>query len=183
MSVDRGYLNLVSHLSRHSTNLPLNTVLGSVAHYLARVQPSATPLAAIVISSPLFRPSSFSDLDGLVTAFRHAVHLKIKVVDDEPSGLFSRGLTARVAEWIADVLKGLQGGHSVLRLACSAGLLHGMADREGGLKLKESTVRRKVEEELVVALAEVVEYAISSSDAWEAEFRSRAKEQGTLAQY
>ncbi|EKM49498.1 uncharacterized protein PHACADRAFT_201209 [Phanerochaete carnosa HHB-10118-sp] len=180
MSVDRGYLNLVSHLNRHSTNLPLNTILGSVAHHLAYVQPSATPLAAIVISSPLFHTSSYADLDGLLTAFRHAVHLKIKVVYDEPSGLFSRGLTTRVAEWVAEVLKGFQGGHSVLRLACCAGLLHGLADREADLKIKENFAGRSVEEELIIALAEVVEYA--SADPWEAEFRLTAqREEGEYA--
>lgn len=181
MSVDRGYLNLVSHLSRTSSTAPIEAIHGSIAHYLARVQPSATPLAALVISSPLLRTFSFASLDGLSTAFRHAVHLRIKVLEDEPTGIFSRGLATRMADWVGEVLKGLQGGYPVLRLACCSGLLQGLHDREKDLKMQNSTSRRRVEEEFVIALAEVLDLAPSKPDAWEAEFRSVARaENGSL---
>ncbi|GJE98287.1 hypothetical protein PsYK624_145130 [Phanerochaete sordida] len=179
MSADRGYLNLVAHLSRPSTSLPLTTVLGSVAHHLARAAPSATPLAASVVSSALFRAHAHADLDGLLTACRHAVHLKLAALEAQPGGLFARSTAALVAEWVAQVLQGLQGGHAVLRLACCAGLLHGMVDREAELKLERSSARRTVEEEFLVALAEVVEYASAPAavDPWQAEFRSKVQQE------
>lgn len=176
MSSDRGYLNLVAHLNAHTSSLPLETLNASVAHYLARAQPSATPLAASVVSSPRFSASfSFTILEGLQTAFRHALHVKIKVITGEPGGIFSRGLTAQVAEWNSQVLKGLQGGHPVLRLACYSGLLFGLNDHEKKLKMQQTFPRRRVEEELVIALAEIIDFVSPTADAWEAEFRTHGR--------
>lgn len=169
---DRGYLNLLSHLSRPQTTLPFKTIQASIAHYLAHVQPSPTPLAATVVSSPFFQKSpTHAKLDGLVTAFRHAVHIKVKLIKDEPGGLFTRGTSARVGEWSAEVLKGLQGGMSLLRLSCCTGILQGLEDWEEDLKAKAGRMRRRVEEELVLALAEVMDLiAATSSAGWEMEF-------------
>lgn len=169
---DRGYLNLLSHLTRTQTTLPLKTIQASIAHYLAHILPSPTPLAATVVSSPFFLKNvSYAKLDGLVVAFRHAVHIKMKLIKEEPRGLFTRGTNARVAEWSAEMLKGLQGGQSLLRLACYAGLLQGLGDWEEELKAVESRMRRRVEEELVVALAEVMDlFTAASSTGWEKEF-------------
>lgn len=181
MSVDRAYLNLAAHLNTAKASLPLTTIHASIAHYLAHVQPSPTPLAALVVSSPLFTSLSFPALDGLLTAFRHAVHIKIKIFNDEASGLFSRGLAMYIATWVAQVLKGLQGAHPVVRLACCAGIVHGLNDRDGELKMQQSSTRRKVEEELVIALAEIIDFVSPAADPWEAEFRSKSQnEQGAF---
>lgn len=181
MSVDRAYLNLVAHLNTTKASLPLTTIHASIAHYLAHVQPSPTPLAALVVSSPLLASLSFPTLDGLLTAFRHAVHIKIKTVNDDASGIFSRGLATHMTNWTAQVLKGLQGAHPVLRLTCCAGIVHGFNDREGELKMQQSFTRRRVEEELVIALAEIVDFVSPAADPWEAEFRSKGQnEQGAF---
>ncbi|KAI0345822.1 hypothetical protein BDW22DRAFT_1353428 [Trametopsis cervina] len=181
---DRGYLNLLSHLARSSTTLPLSTIQGSVAHYLAHINPSPTPLAATVVGSPFFRRASHIKLDGLATAFRHGVHLKMKVLKDEPGGVFTRRLGARLADWVAEVLKGLQGGFSLLRLTCYTGLLQGLGDWEHELKAKDGQMRRGVEEELVVALAEVMDqFTPDTSTGWEKEFKVESQvetEEGML---
>ena len=170
--MDHGYLNLVAHLSTTKSSLPLTTIHASIAHYLAHVQPSPTQLAASVVSSPLSSPLVFPILDGLLAAFRHAVYLKIKVVTDGGSGLFSRGLSTRIAEWTIQILKGLQGSHSALRLTCCAGLLFGINDHERELQMKEGYAHRRVEEELVISLAEIIDIASPAAGAWEVEFRS-----------
>lgn len=173
------------------------------------MQPSPTPLAATVISSPLFRRASgygsgsgygngsvsgigigigigpgtgtgttagaHAKLESLSTAFRHALHLKVKALktEAEQSGfIFGRGWKGRLAEWVQGVMKGLQGGEEMLRLSCYTGLLLGLGDWEVDLDAKESRMRRKVEEELVISLAEVMElYPHKTSLGWEHEFK------------
>jgi hypothetical protein len=175
---DRGYLNLLSHLTRSSTNLPLQTIQGSIAHYLAHIHPSPTPLAATVVSSPFFRHASYERLDGLATALRHAVHVKVKALNDEPGGVFTRSVSARVASWTGEVSNGLQGAVPLLRLTCYTGLVQGLEDWDGELKAKDGAMRRRVEEEFVVALAEVMDQlTATSSTGWEKEFTREAKMQ------
>ena len=169
---DRGYINLLSHLNRATTNLPIQTIQSSIAHYLAHVQPLPTSFTAIVISSQLFRTLTLPKLESLSTAFRHGVHVRIKLLQGEPSGLFTRSLKARVGDWVYAVLKGLQGGQTMLRLAAFDGLLLGLEDWEAELNAKQTRMRGKVEEELVVALAEAMDmYPLNASSVgWETEF-------------
>ncbi|KAI0086488.1 hypothetical protein BDY19DRAFT_960151, partial [Irpex rosettiformis] len=175
---DRGYLNLLSHLTRPTTNLPLQTIQGSIAHYLAHVQPSPTPLAATIVSSPFFRNALYERLDGLSAAFRHAIHVKVKALKEEPRGVFTRSLYSRLDVWVREVLNGLQGGIPLLRLACYTGMVQGLEDWDDELKTKEGRIRRKVEEELVVVLAEVMdEFTVASSTGWEKEFTQEAQTQ------
>ncbi|KAJ3529486.1 hypothetical protein NM688_g7849 [Phlebia brevispora] len=169
---DRGYFNLLAHLTRSTTSLPLSTAQAAVTHYLAHVQPTPTPLAASVISSAYFRSTSYAKLDALQTAFRHAVHLKVKLLKDEKRGLFTLGLSARTATWIYEVLKGLEGGAALLRFGCASGLLLGLEDWEDELTARNSRMRRRVEEELVIALAEVMDFHTEPNSAWEREFAS-----------
>jgi hypothetical protein len=188
-TIDRGYLNLISHLNASNIALPLRTVTASVAYYLPRAQPSATPLAAIVVTSPLFRLSgatktdthrAYDALDALLTALRHTVHIKLKLLHEEPTGIWVRGVNSRFAEWVGEVVKGLDGAQPVVKLACLAGLLTGLEDlrKEADTPVGNGRVRGRVEEEAVIALAEVVDSASSTStsqDPWEKEFRSRAR--------
>ncbi|KAK7690115.1 hypothetical protein QCA50_006763 [Cerrena zonata] len=196
-TTDRGYYNLLGHLSRPSTTLPLETLQASIAHYLAHVQPTPTPFVALVISSPLFQQSlststststssgtSYTTLQALSTAFRHAIHLKLNHLTSKPSTIFSRSFQSRVDEWVHAVLNGLQGGLPVFRLACASGILLGLEDWEVDLKLKEkeAKVRRKVEEEVVVSLAEVLELYpyLSSASHWRSEFGEKNVEDTLL---
>ncbi|KZT11854.1 uncharacterized protein LAESUDRAFT_719793 [Laetiporus sulphureus 93-53] len=175
---DRGYFFLLSHLYRPTTSLTLSTVQTSIAHYLARLTPSPTSLAASVISSPQFLPFSYAKLEALCTSFRHAVHLKVKLFKEEPDGLFSRSIHHRTGEWVKSVLDGLKGGHPTLRLVCAGGLLLGLEDLESDLHAQGGSMRRIVEEEVVLALAEVMDtysYVQYPAD-WAKDFKSESED-------
>lgn len=166
----RGYFNLLNHLARPATALPLKTLQASIAHYLAYVQPSPTPLAGSVVSSPHFRSLSHAKLDALQTAFRHAVHFKIKLLEESKGGLFTLGINSRVSAWISDIIEGLNGGNAVLRLACTSGLLLGLGDWESQLTARKGKMWTRVEEEIIVSLAEIMEFHAHPPTAWEREF-------------
>ena len=110
-----------------------------------------------------------------MSVFRHAVNAKRRGLEKSheerwsiSKALFSRGIRDGVTVWALEVTKGLQGGRAVLRLSCLVGLLLGLRDMEtaqGGIT--------QVEDEIVVALAEVMDahaQAMNASD-WEKEFQ------------
>jgi hypothetical protein len=168
---DPGYANLLNHLHR-STSLSLQAAQSSIAYYLAHAQPSPTPLAASVVGSSLFKPFSNEKLDAVGKAFRHAVHIKMSLLEKEETSVFLRSLDARMGGWVRGVMKGLQGSQAMIHLASSAGLLLGLEDFEQSLKMRNGRVRNNVEAELVVALAEVLDLysSLRGSADWENEF-------------
>ncbi|KAK7048188.1 hypothetical protein R3P38DRAFT_3256846 [Favolaschia claudopus] len=174
-----GYTNLLAHLQRQTPFAPLPTIQSALAHHLSNSSPLPTPLAASIISSPLFSllPFSHSKLQTLFTAFRHATHLKyrdLKTADENRSAVgsvFSRGTAARVNQWTAAVLKGLKGGQPILRLACSGGLLAGLEDIKNADKLE--TGRSQLENEIIISVAESIDVYAHASSGWEAEFRPK----------
>ncbi|EPS96517.1 hypothetical protein FOMPIDRAFT_1062184 [Fomitopsis schrenkii] len=175
---DRGYFALLSHLYRPSGALTLPTVQASIVHYLARLPQPPTALSASVLSSPLFQRFSYAKLEALCTAHRHAVQLKVKLLDEEKGGIFSRGLHARMKEWLKGVLEGFRGGHAVLKLACLGGILLGFEDLESELHLGNGGVRGIVEDEIVLVLAEVLDtysYVPYSTD-WAKDFKSESED-------
>lgn len=169
--VDRGYTNLLTHLHRPSTTLPLQTIAASFSHYLATLTTSPTPLTATIISSPLFFPVSHTKLQILSTAFRHAVHLKYKGLSVSKGGLFELGLKARLEEWVLGVLNGFKGGMSVMTLACAGGLLLGLDHLKENIGL--FVERGTAEDEVVVAFAEAMELygPRQEGSGWEGEFQ------------
>ena len=117
------------------------------------------------------------------------------------SSVFSLPVESKLSAWTRDILNGLQGGPSTVRFACLGGLLAGLEDLErqnaarkaghvtkpdgkGGVDEVVAVRRRtrgKVEEEVIMALAEVMEvYPLPSSGQftndgdrrsdWESEF-------------
>ncbi|KAG5644890.1 hypothetical protein DXG03_007442 [Asterophora parasitica] len=166
---------LLTHLQNPNAGVPLQTLIAALAHHLAVDRPTPTPLAAAAVSSPFFLvyPPTHERLQGLVTAFRHAVQLKHQaLVKNAEEGwsvsraIFSKGVEGGAREWVREVLKGLQGGRAAIRLACSVGLLLGL----NGLH-KVDASNDKVENEIIIALAEVMDdYSLESGD-WEKEFR------------
>lgn len=197
---DRGYVNLVRHLTRATSTLPLETLQGSIAHYLARppapVPGTPTPLVATVLASPLFRPYTHSTLSALSSVLRHAVHLRVSVLKEDAtrtsSGLlFSRDPSAKAAaglgRWCRDVWEGFAGSAPLVRLACAAGLLLGLEDWEGELRMKEreARMRAKAEEEVVLALAEIVDAYAPDAVGWGADFKraveARGEQEGACA--
>lgn len=179
-TLDRGYTILLTHLHRPTTTLPLETIAASFSHYLATITPSPTPLAATIISSPLFIPVSHPKLQILFTGFRHAVHFKHNNLSNNQGGLFDLGLKTRLRKWVLGVLKGFEGGMGIVRLACAGGLLIGLEDMKGRITLASG--RGAVENKLVVAFAEVIELYEHSQEGsgWEKEFQP-VTEQGERA--
>jgi hypothetical protein len=188
---DRGYTNLLVHLHRPTTTLPLPAIQAVLAHHLAHLFPP-TPLAATAVSSPLFlsQPLTHSKLQALSNAFRHSTHIKFRAITSPPSSrlraLFVRSLGPRVRQWVGAVMGGVQGGQPVMRLACCSGLLMGLEDLRVAEKL-EVGGRGGVEEEVVVALAEVMDtYAYSYGygrpshgvEEWEEEFQPMKEGEG-----
>jgi hypothetical protein len=167
---DRGYTNLLAHLNRPTTTLPYSTIQASIAHYLAHLSPSPTPLSATVVSSPLFHPYSHAKLQALTTAFRHAVHVKRKLLKDQ-NGLFSPSVKSGLRDWVMATLKGLQGGQPIMRLACVGGVLMGLDDISPKVGLENEGWRRYVEDEAVVAMAEIMDIYLPTGDGWEKGFQ------------
>ncbi|KAJ8691663.1 hypothetical protein PTI98_011213 [Pleurotus ostreatus] len=195
--MDRGYTNFLTHLHAGGTKIPLQKIQATLSHFLAHASPLPTPLAGTVVSSPLFLALSYQRLQTLSTAFRYSLHLKYQLIEAELeerrsqslgwgllANVFSRGVITRIQQWVGAILKGLQGGHPILRLACCCGILLGMEDlrvvvpKEGDdnhrrITFEGSTAKGNVEDEAVVALAESMDrYSYLEGDAgWEKEFR------------
>jgi hypothetical protein len=93
------------------------------------------------------------------------------------STLLGSSIQVVIGRWVSDVLKGIHGGHSVLRLASCSGLLLGVEDLRIGEKDKEEGIdvgnaRSRVEDETIIALAEVMDtYASAAGTDWEKEFQ------------
>jgi hypothetical protein len=170
--VDRGYTILLSHLHKSTSSLPLQTLQSLITHFLAQTA-SPTPLCATVISSPLFRPFSHAKLTALTTAFRHAVHVRYKLLKEERTGVFTPSLRTRMAAWTRGVVSGLNGGQGVIRLVGAGGVLLGLQDLKGELGSGDGhrSARGRTEDEVIIALAEVMDvYGGRKDDAWEKEF-------------
>ncbi|KAG1749199.1 hypothetical protein EDB19DRAFT_1681290 [Suillus lakei] len=177
---DRGHTLLLSSLGRsNTTKTPLSTIQALIVHYLANIHPSPTPLAATIVSSPIFLPFSHSKLELLITSFRHAVHSKLQVLKADSNGLFSPSLDTQLNVWSLAILQGLEGGHAIIRLACCSGLLLGLEDILQHLPAKKRDVKGIAEDELVMTFADVVDQ-FSTSDTWGKEFHSAAESADAL---
>lgn len=77
-------------------------------------------------------------------------------------------------DWAKAVIKGFAGGQGILRLVAAGGLLLALEDlrHQLGAETSHSRVRRRAEEEVVIAVAEVMDelYATLPTDGWEKEF-------------
>ncbi|KAG1822504.1 uncharacterized protein BJ212DRAFT_1328449 [Suillus subaureus] len=178
---DRGHTLLLSSLGRsNTTETPLSTIQALIVHYLANIYPSPTPLAATIVSSPIFIQFSLSKLEVLSTSFRHAVHSKLQVLKADSSGLFSPSLDTQLNVWSLAIFQGLEGGHAIIRLACCSGLLLGLEDILQHLPAKMRGVKGIAEDELVMTFADVIDQ-FSTSDTWRKEFHSAAESADALA--
>ncbi|KAG2113665.1 hypothetical protein BD769DRAFT_1490433 [Suillus cothurnatus] len=177
---DRGLTLLLSSLARsNATETPLATIQALIAHYLANIHPSPTPLAATIVSSPIFLPFSHAKLEVLSTSFRHAVHLKLQALKADSNGLFSPSLDTQLNIWSLAIFQGLEGGHAIIRLACCSGFLLGLEDILQHLPVKKRGVKGIAEDELVMTFADVIDQ-LSTSDTWGKEFRSAAESADAL---
>ncbi|PCH40275.1 hypothetical protein WOLCODRAFT_162231 [Wolfiporia cocos MD-104 SS10] len=175
---DRGYYHLLSQLYRPISSLSWTTIQASIAHYLAHLSQSPTPLAGSVISSPLLQPFSHTKLEAICAAFRQAVHLKVKLLQEERGSVFARSLHYRLEAWLRDILQGFQGGHPTLKLICCGGLLLGLEDLGSEVHARNRSIRRRVEEEVILALAETIDtysYVQFPAD-WAKDFKAESED-------
>ncbi|TDL23183.1 hypothetical protein BD410DRAFT_858264 [Rickenella mellea] len=176
MSVpDRGYVNLIGHLRQTRPSLPFETLQAAISHYLVHLPPThatPTPLTATIIGSPLWLPLSLTNSLGLASAFRYALLAKYTKLKDESRGLFSPSLDRSLSTWINSVLSGQQNGDAVLRLAITGSILLGLEDLKS---VSIPRLRRKVQEETVIAAAECLDAERLENDRWTKEFEPRAE--------
>ncbi|KAJ3747067.1 hypothetical protein DFH05DRAFT_770744 [Lentinula detonsa] len=182
------YSNLLQHLHRAQPALPLETIQAALAFHIANQNPLPTPLAATAITSPLFlsHPFTLSRLQVLSNSFRHALHLKFTLVSGPRLSFFEGSISTRLTEWTKSLMKGLQGGNPLLRLAAAGGVLQGLQDLQTQAKANSSigmnsshtasenpvsdAIRAKVEDEVVIAFAEVIDQEGVGRE-WESEFQ------------
>jgi hypothetical protein len=172
---DRGYTNLLAYLHRPTQTLPLATIQSLIAHYLAYLSPSPTPLSAALISSPLFVPYSHEKLEILSTASRHAVHFKYHLLKANQGGLFQKGMVASLGDWTRGVIAGLKGGPAIMRLTIAGGLLMGLEDISKHVRIGDVRWRRRAQDEVVLAVAEIMDLYSPTADGWEKEFRAETE--------
>jgi len=79
-----------------------------------------------------------------------------------------------MAEWVRSLVKGFKGGQALIRFVSAGGILLGLGDLKGklGADYGSGSVRAKTEDELIVALTEIMElYGAPKDSAWEKEFQ------------
>ena len=162
--------SLLVHLQRPSSKLEIRSLAGAVAHSLATLPlPYPTTVAASVIASPRWNDSNVA---LLLTAFRQAVHTKRTMLNEERGTLLSPPRGTRFKQWTRGVYDGLKTGNVILRGATLGGLLLGLEDVKN--KLDAGLVRSRVEDEVVIAFAELFD-APNTGDDWEQEFQPSSK--------
>ncbi|KAJ3850651.1 hypothetical protein EV368DRAFT_44806 [Lentinula lateritia] len=170
------YSNLLQHLHRAQPALPLETIQSALAFHIANHSLVPTALAATAITSPLFLsyPFTLSRLQTLSNSFRHAIHLKFTLLSGPRFSFFERSISAHLAQWTKELIKGLQGGNPLLRLAAASGILLGLEDLRTQVKANSLDVdSNSMEDEVVIAFAEVMEQEGVGRE-WESEFQQMA---------
>lgn len=172
MTVDRAYANLLSHLQRPKSDISIQTVVSAIPHYLAQLPvPHPTQLTAFVISSSLWHPLSVHTVGTLINGYRYAVHFKERNIQNGVGGWFARDPPILLGEWASAVMKGVSRGNPQLRIAILGGLLLGFNDLgQDGIR---AGVRDRLESQIVIAFAELLEAISTPENPWKTEFRVR----------
>ncbi|KAG5638156.1 hypothetical protein H0H81_001541 [Sphagnurus paluster] len=166
---------LLTHLQNPNPKVDLSTLSAALAHHLTVEVPGPISLAAATVSSPFFLayPPTNERLQALVTTFQHAAQLRHKALVKKAGvgwslsrAIFSESVEKGLRNWAHAVIRGMQGGRGVIRLACSVGLLLGIT----GLQRSGFTDGR-VEDEIIISLAEVMDDFSAQTGDWEKEFR------------
>lgn len=83
-----------------------------------------------------------------------------------------------MAEWVRSLVKGFKGGQALIRFVSAGGILLGLDDlkEKSGADPGSGGVRAKTEDELIVALTEIMElYGAPKDSAWEKEFQPQTE--------
>lgn len=79
-----------------------------------------------------------------------------------------------MAEWVRGLVRGFKGGQAVIRFVSAGGILLALDDLKEklGADPGRGSVRAKTEDELIIALTEIMElYGAPKDSAWEKEFQ------------
>lgn len=175
LTVDAAYTNLLAHLQRPGSGISLQTVISATPYYLAQLPlPHPTQLTAFVISSSAWQPLSVHTLGSLVNCFRSAVHLKETNLQNSASGWFARDPQILLAEWAFAVMKGVSRGDPQLKIGIIGGLLLGLKDLGHDHVLNR--VQDRLENQIVIACAEMLEGVSTLGNSWKAEFKVQEAE-------
>ncbi|KAH8114641.1 hypothetical protein DFH11DRAFT_1508769 [Phellopilus nigrolimitatus] len=181
VTVDRGYVNLLSHLRQATSTLSFETIQAAICHYLVHhptTQPTPTPLTASVAASPLWHPLMLNTALALDSTFGNAAQLKWTGLAKEKRGLFDGSASGEFARWTRGVLAGTKGGDVLMSLVVSGGLLKGLGELES-LK-KAQPLAREVEEMVVLAFAEVTgSSSPAQTDLWASEFKKKEADENS----
>jgi len=170
--MDQNYRNLLLHLQKPSGSSLHKGIPPTLAHYLSILPvPLPTTLTATAIASSVWTPSNVS---SLLLAFRNAVHRKVDLLAPSTitagagtgtteSSLFSLspGPVWGFRKWTRALCSGMRNGHAFVRIAALGGVLMGLDDMKD--RLSAGDARWKVEDEVIVALAEYFE---AEKDPW-----------------
>ena len=172
---DRAYANLISQLQRPGPGISLQTVVSAIPYYLVQLPlPYPTQLTAFVISSSLWQPLSVHAVASLVNGYRSAVNSKEKHIGDAARSWFGRNPQALLAEWASAVMKGVSRGDPQLRIAIIGGLLLGFDDL--GPRDARKGVWNRLESQIVISCAEILEHVSMQGHTWTTEFGVRELE-------
>lgn len=170
LGIDRAYTNLLEHLNHPKPSISLDVVFSSVPYYLSQLAlPHPTQLTAFFISSTLWKRLTLGQLKAIIATFRTAVHLKH--VEIQKSGKwFLQSPQQQLAEWMNAVLKGISRGNPQLKFAMLGGML--VAFHELGDDAISVWKRDRIQRQVVLACAELMETVSDTADPWEQEFSS-----------
>ncbi|KZW03259.1 hypothetical protein EXIGLDRAFT_828622 [Exidia glandulosa HHB12029] len=149
---ERGYASTLALLQRPA-NVQRDQILGALAHYLAQLAvPHQTSLTRAAVLSPLYASPPCDSLLALSGAFETATWQRVKLIADNPRGVFARTPHGQLALWLAAVLEGTTSAPELVKIAILGGLLHALHE----LKAQHGRVVGNIENELVVAFASVM---------------------------
>jgi hypothetical protein len=181
--MDVDYINLLDHLQSGSTNVSNEQLASSISYYLycpSSHTPSPTGLVAAVVRSARWKPYTFASCTCLRDAFMHAAILKHYNVSKEEAGIFSPSRSATLDSWLLDVCRGTEGGPSLLRLACLAGLSKGIDESQKKTPSLRLRRRKRIEDGIVAILSETLQTRLHQKHSWTEELRGQEGPYGSL---
>ena len=172
---ERAFKNLLAQLQLKSPTIPAETLYTAISYFLSNTPQHFTSrqLTAAIISSPIWDPLSLSSLACATSAFRRAIRAKHDALETRPISIFLSKRSDFNA-WLVGILKGLDNGNTLLRLAISGGLLLEMTEYIPNAHHQKKAL---IEEEVIASLAEILDSADNSDAkvAWEKTFNSLNK--------
>ena len=179
---DRQYLNLLSHLRRPSSSLPVETLRSTLPYYLSKLSiEHVTTLTATVLASGYWLPVSVERAPILGTVFQHALLLRHKNIEEEKNNSFlslSRSIRSQLNSWIEAVLKGASSGDLLLRLYIYGGVISGAKQLEL-IDEDLNSMDSRTQSAFVTVTAELLANEAPRAR-WNQEFRSARELSGTF---